>query len=521
MQGTELRRRSAAAGLLAIMMVGLLLRTVAIGREALWADEALTYVIAKVPTWALAVRPIDPTGPLYYWLHAIFIADGASPAVGRSISLVAGMLTVPLTYFAGRRIDGRRTGLAAAALVAVSGPLVDYSQEARAYAVLVMLVAASAVALLKIVQAVRAPRLTDLMVFAVLCLLALYTHFVAIFWVGAALAVLRRAADRPHAMLGVRHVYGTALAIAVGAIPELVREYRYASGPNAFKWLKQADAVEAATIIAKEWLPFAEGGALGGTLVAVAIAVMLMVGARRLPAWIRSHGNEAGVIAALLIQPLLSWLFGFISSPVFMPRTILLSVPGFALFAAVTIRSFDGWKFAAAATSIIAAATGSTLLAGTVRHKEEWAAATAFVRAQRPSIQIFCPQWKAPAMMAALGKSNALSITGEGGAMVLLRPRSPEETWDRTYFERYYRPQIGMRHEGPSARTWVGTIEIGEVALISSECSDGERRAIAAWLGAVERGARWRSSDRDRLRAIDVDMMRATGEHRARVSLPY
>ena len=50
------------------MLVGLVLRTVAIGREGLWTDEALTLVIAHLPVWDMITKPTDPTPFLYYAL---------------------------------------------------------------------------------------------------------------------------------------------------------------------------------------------------------------------------------------------------------------------------------------------------------------------------------------------------------------------------------------------------------------------------------------------------------------------
>ena len=59
----------------------------------------------------------------------------------RSLSALAGVATVPVAYLIGAELRGRRAGLMAAALVAVNPMLLWYSQEARAYALLVLLCA--------------------------------------------------------------------------------------------------------------------------------------------------------------------------------------------------------------------------------------------------------------------------------------------------------------------------------------------------------------------------------------------
>ena len=64
----------------------------------------------------------------------------------RSLSALAGTATIPVAYGAGAVLVSRRAGLVAAALVAVNPFLVWYSQEARSYALLAFLGAASVLA---------------------------------------------------------------------------------------------------------------------------------------------------------------------------------------------------------------------------------------------------------------------------------------------------------------------------------------------------------------------------------------
>ena len=122
-----------------VMLAGFALRTVAIGRQGLWTDEALTLVIAHLPVWDMITKPTDPTPFLYYALHKWFVPDGAGVIGARSVSLAAGMLTLPVVYAIGRMIFSRAGALLATALVALSAPLLDYSQEARARSLLGLL----------------------------------------------------------------------------------------------------------------------------------------------------------------------------------------------------------------------------------------------------------------------------------------------------------------------------------------------------------------------------------------------
>jgi uncharacterized membrane protein len=82
----------------------------------------------------------------------------------RSLSALFGTATVPVAYLVGRELIGRRAGLGLAAIVAVEPMLVWYSQDARAYALLVLL---SSAALLFLLRARRTGRGRDLAWWAV------------------------------------------------------------------------------------------------------------------------------------------------------------------------------------------------------------------------------------------------------------------------------------------------------------------------------------------------------------------
>jgi mannosyltransferase len=82
----------------------------------------------------------ESTPPLYYvlawgWARVF----GASEFGLRSLSALAGILTVPVVYATAIRLAGRKAGVIAGFLVALSPVLVWFSQEARAYALATLL----------------------------------------------------------------------------------------------------------------------------------------------------------------------------------------------------------------------------------------------------------------------------------------------------------------------------------------------------------------------------------------------
>src|ERR671911_1248833 len=160
-----------------------------------------------------AVPQSESTPPLYYMLAWIWSQIfGADEAGLRSLSAAVGAATVPATYAAGRQFVSRRSAFVAAALVAVSPLLVWYSQEARAYALLVLL---GALSLIPLRQAAGLRPGGPLTAWAVFASLALATHYFALFLIAAEAAwLLWRASEMRVALRAV-----TAVAAGGGGPP--------------------------------------------------------------------------------------------------------------------------------------------------------------------------------------------------------------------------------------------------------------------------------------------------------------
>ena len=332
--------------LLGLLLLGLALRAVAIGREPLWSDELLTAILVRYPWWSFPFTSVDATPPLFYWLEKALVPEGAGPAAWRMVSLVAGVATIPLTYWLGRELNSRTAGLVAAGLVAVSAPLIDYAQEARAYALAVAMIAGSAAALAALTggrltgETQRTARRRMLAIFGAFTVLAAFSHFIAIFWVLPALVLFRFAADGDKRMIEPREMLATMLAMAPLLAIELRREFIFRSEQDSFAWLTQLTPARILHILGEQWLPFAK---LGGWPVALVglISVLALVWAVRSPlsAWVRAHWFQAAIAGALLLQPVGLWLFGELAAPVAMPRTFLPAAIGFAAFVGVAIAS--------------------------------------------------------------------------------------------------------------------------------------------------------------------------------------
>jgi 4-amino-4-deoxy-L-arabinose transferase-like glycosyltransferase len=194
--------------ILLLTALGAFLRFYAIGRQGFWFDEAYTvFLVGRGPGEMLRLLPhLESTPPLYYcvaWVWArIFGADEAGL---KSLSALCGTLTIPVAYLAARKLLANwRSALIVSALVACNPFLIWYSQEARAYAMLVLL---CALTLLAFAYARERPRPLAAALWGVACALALTTHYYAV------IAIVPEAA-----WLLYEHRHSRAVKLAIGGI---------------------------------------------------------------------------------------------------------------------------------------------------------------------------------------------------------------------------------------------------------------------------------------------------------------
>ncbi|HEX4670574.1 MAG TPA: glycosyltransferase family 39 protein [Solirubrobacterales bacterium] len=174
-----------------LTVLAAVLRFATLGVQAYHHDEIVTASRILRGGFGHAMDAVgfsESAPPLYYALAWIWTQLTGTGEFGlRSLSALAGVATVPVAYLIGLELRGRRTGLMAAALVAVNPMLLWYSQEARAYALLALL---CAVSLLYCVRALRRGRRRDFVLWGIASGLALATHYFAGFAIAAEVILL-------------------------------------------------------------------------------------------------------------------------------------------------------------------------------------------------------------------------------------------------------------------------------------------------------------------------------------------
>ena len=164
--------------LLVLTVIGLFLRFYNLGYNSLWLDEASTYSISVkslAEIWQVtAAGEFNP--PLFYWAEHVMLMLGNNEIILRFIPALLGVLTIPLFYVIGKEFLDRNAGIIAAAACAVSPFLIYYSQEARAYSMMLFFVALATIFFIK---AMKSGSLTHWALFGAFSALAFWSHFYA------------------------------------------------------------------------------------------------------------------------------------------------------------------------------------------------------------------------------------------------------------------------------------------------------------------------------------------------------
>jgi len=196
---------------LLLTVAGAALRFGTLDVQSVWLDESTTMVLVSRSLGGMFSHLYsEETPPLYFVLVWIWTNIFGTGVLGfRSLSAVLGTITIPVMYAVGRRISPR-VGLWAAALTVVSPAMYYFSQEARCYALLVLLSAAAFLFWLRVMQDEDG---RSLALWAAMSVLALLTHYYAIFmFIPESALLLRRLGIRRMLVpIGVEALTGLAL----------------------------------------------------------------------------------------------------------------------------------------------------------------------------------------------------------------------------------------------------------------------------------------------------------------------
>lgn len=293
-----------------------------------WFDEAFSVEVARV-TWGNFLHLLwwrEANMSLYYLLLRIWLHLGQNSFLIRSMSALAAAATIPAIYWLASLLYGRRTGLIAAALLTFNAYHVRYAQEARSYALFVLLATLSSGFLVAFLQ--RPTRLHR-RAYLLSSVLAAYAHFYAVLLIAAQWLALRAMA--PSSALSEERNLGQEWSnnaeelrkrwrlIACCVAPILFFVAKTGAGP--IKWIKRpgiSDVYRFASDITDGW-----------PVVYIGICLLLLVPRdRRLFERARTweQWRTQFLLVWLLFPIVLTVLLSF-ARPVFLPRYLIFCIP--------------------------------------------------------------------------------------------------------------------------------------------------------------------------------------------------
>ncbi len=318
-----------------------------LGTPALWVDESATAVARRRTwphLWRLLQGPDAPLVPYYAVLKAVDQAAGSIvPALDRHQAVLlrwpsALAMVVAVTVLTSwvQRVGSTGVAVAAAALLLLSSGLSRYGQEARPYA-LVLMVAVLATVLWWGAVHGSSRRLWPAYALAVACLIALNTLAAMLVLVHLAAAGVLRAdpAAGPGRWRRVRSTAAFAAAGVVLAAPPAVQAVRHGRGPTRHPLVDVASLVGAPR---SDMLDLDRHA----TLLAVVLVLLCLAGLTR---WNSARDGDLARLSALWAAvPVLLWGAAVgIRPDLLLGRYILFALPGFAVLAALGLLTALGW----------------------------------------------------------------------------------------------------------------------------------------------------------------------------------
>ena len=307
--------------ILVVLLLAAVLRLRGIGSLSVWGDEALSWLIARMSVTEMIRHVIwwEQIPPLHHCVLWVWIRIfGASETSLRMPSALAGIAAVWAMYVFVRRVLGEREAVTAALILAVAPLHVTYGQEARTYA-LTMLLAIVCTDLF--VRVAREPTQRLQLAYVVAAGLLIYSHLYGVFVLAAhqvayATALLGRNTPRP--ALPPRRWVIMSIAIAALYSPWVPIVLGWMRAVAVSFWVKRVtwDDVSRAYWVLTGSTP----------LYLIAIA-LLVLGIKR--TWRRYRESAPLLLGLTLLPVIVPVAISVMGRPSFAPRYAMVACVGF------------------------------------------------------------------------------------------------------------------------------------------------------------------------------------------------
>jgi mannosyltransferase len=358
-----------------IVVVGTIVRLVALGHKSFWIDEIASVAIARRDTsvfWHFLWHDEGNMG-LYYVLLRPWLHLGYSEGIVRLLSVMPGILSIPVMYFLGKRLFGRETGIIGAGFLALNPCAIAVSQEARAYSFVALGVLASTylfVLLLEKQSSVLA------CAYALVAGLTCYFHYFGVL-VPAAHAISLAAAPRERRPWKQLWLAAAIIVVLVMPILWLI----HAQDAGHISWVGEPSLLELYHL--GVFLAASGGKAFGAALLALDLILISFFVCKFVVVW-REHKDDwlrwqYVLLASSLFSPIAITLLVSIIRPAFYHRFLVICLPGWILMTALGVEQIScrGWRSAAFAGVILFSLSCTFIVYA--RETEDWRSAVGYL----------------------------------------------------------------------------------------------------------------------------------------------
>ena len=382
MRAGELSEASAGSLRLQLWMIiiaGTILRLAALGYKSFWIDEIASVAIARRTGevfWRFLWHD-EANMAAYYVLLRPWLHLGYGEATVRLLSVIPGIVSIPVMYVLARKLATARAAILAALFFALNACAIGVSQEARAYSFVVLAVLLSTYLFVRLIEA---PTYGVAWAYAVVagfscyihyfCLLVPAAHYLSVFG-------LRRE-RRPW-----KPLITAAVVISVLALPILW--LIHAQDTGHISWVQPPSWLELYHLAA--YLSAASGKAVGAVLLALNLVLLGFFFTALRAAWADPERRWRYLLAASLVTtPIVITLLASVVRSAFYHRFLIVCLPGWILMTAIGAEQI---RSRASRVVMIVAICGLSLASTLIlyhRVPEDWrGAVTYLIKDARPN----------------------------------------------------------------------------------------------------------------------------------------
>jgi mannosyltransferase len=274
---------------------------------------------------------------VYQSLLHVWMWIGQSEFWIRALSVIFGVASVGSVAVLGNRLFNRPTGLIASFMVAINVFHIQYSQEARAYSLVTLLVT---VATILLVKAVQESKRWHWLLYSLTAILAIYSHAFAILVVFAHVVYLLLYHLKT---LLSKRVLASYISIAAFSMPLVYALYLRAKDPFVpLDWLHKLSIHEVSDLFSSLAGKAEYAGSPGAKIL---VACYLIVGIIAFAAWLRMslvswrsrEATSLGLLLLWLFTPIVLLVSLSTVRPIVVNRYFLICLPALALTAAYAL----------------------------------------------------------------------------------------------------------------------------------------------------------------------------------------